>query len=565
MSSLFNTKLQKNLRLSIPKNKAPIRLSKHEIINKSLKNKKNLTFNHFDKYQLSQGLSTQRYTLQNDNNDVKTTEYDTVLTLPSLDFLDFNKDKVHNTFNKTITKSSQKKSKTRSTIKTKAYKILNDSKYFNNSMSTFKYYNKNFRKKSKEEKFRGVPQEFMEAMRLDLTSNIIKANKFMIKEKERLIKGNPKLKYYFHCNTINKIKKEKEKKRASEIRLIKEYSYKKKRVKEEQKLNDYYIDLLLKENEQHFYVNKPMIDKNKFSKKFILYKKNSEEKKEIPNRNVRNIFSSILYDKFYMSQNIEKVQLTKKLFYKRFIGALKKSVIEYKNITIPFKDYVEYYKKSQNLSELVKSEYIHLIELIKREIKEVDERDKQVCKFLDKNKVCSFIIDINKQSVLIITIKNKLYKSISKIIDLGCNVNFQDFKGRTALHFAVRNKDLTAVTILLYYLANPLIKDNIGKLPIDYLPNHNSEEKIIYDDKKINENFIIKELLFRSSIIRKFNKYRSWKEFDVYLRRGIQYYLYKTLPEDKYEKIFFYIENPIFYYINKNTLFMNYTYNFNYN
>ena len=563
MSSLFNTKLQKNLRLSIPKNNAPIRLSKHEIINKSLKNKKNLTFNHFDKYQLSQGLSTQRYTLQNDNNDVKTTEYDTVLTLPSLDFIDFNKDKIHNTLNKTISKSSQKTSKTRSAIKTKAYKILNDPKYFNNSMSTFKYYNKNFRKKSKEEKFRGVPREFMEAMRLDLTSNIIKANKYMISEKERLMKVNPKLKYYFHCNNINKIKKEKEMKRASEIRLIKEYGYKKKRIKEEQKLNDYYIDLLLKENEQHFYINKPMIDKNKFSQKFILYKNNSEEKKEIPNRNVRNIFSTILYDKFYMSQKIEKVQLTEKLLYKRFIGSLKKSVIEYKNIIIPFNDYVEYYKKSQNLSQLVKNEYIHLIELIKREIKEIDERDKEVCKFLEKNKICSFIIDINKQSVLINIIKNKLYKSISKIIDLGCNVNFQDFKGRTALHFAVKSTDLTSVTILLYYLANPLIKDSIGKYAIDYLPQSKPEDKILYENKKLNDNYIIKELLSRSSVIRKFNKYRSWKEFDVYIRRGIQYYLYKTLPEDKYEKIFLYIENPIFYYVNKNTLFLNYNFNYN--
>ena len=363
MTSLFNTKLDKNLRLSIPKNNAPIRLSKHEIINRPLKNKKNLTFNHFDKYQLSQGLSTQRYTLQNDNNDVKTTEYDTVLTLPSLDFIDFNKDKAHNTFTKTMSKSSKKSSKNKIEIKAKAYRILNDPKYFNNSMSTFKYYNKNFRKKSKEEKFKGVPIEFMEAMRLDVASNIIKANKYMITEKERLMKVNPKLKYYFHRNYINKIKKEKEMKRASEIRLIKEYSYRQKRIKEEEKLNDYYIDLLLKENEQHFYINRPMIDKKKFSQKFILYKNNSEEKKEIHNRNVRNIFSSILYDTFYKSQKIEKVQLTKKLLYRRFIQSLKKSAIEFKNIMIPFIDYVEYSKKSQNLSELVKAEYIYLIEL----------------------------------------------------------------------------------------------------------------------------------------------------------------------------------------------------------
>ena len=182
---------------------------------------------------------------------------------------------------------------------------------------------------------------------------------------------------------------------------------------------------------------------------------------------------------------------------------------------------------------------------------------------MEKNKICSFIIDINKQSVLINIIKNKLYKSISKIIDLGCNVNFQDFKGRTALHFAVKNLDLTAVTILLYYLANPLIKDSIGKYAIDYLPQSKPEDKILYENKKLNDNYIIKELLSRSSVIRKFNKYRSWKEFDVYIRRGIQYYLYKTLPEDKYEKIFLYIENPIFYYVNKNTLFLNYNFNYN--
>ena len=35
--------------------------------------------------------------------------------------------------------------------------------------------------------------------------------------------------------------------------------------------------------------------------------------------------------------------------------------------------------------------------------------------------------------------KNKLYKSISKIVQYGGNVDVQDFKGRTALHIAVMN------------------------------------------------------------------------------------------------------------------------------
>ena len=124
---------------------------------------------------------------------------------------------------------------------------------------------------------------------------------------------------------------------------------------------------------------------------------------------------------------------------------------------------------------------------------------------------------------------------MSKIVKYGGNVNVQDFKGRTALHFAVMNNDLIAVVILLYYLANPLLKDTNGNSPLEYM-------------NMKNENYIIKELLIRCSIIRKINKYRSWKDFDVCIRRGIQFYLFNLLSSDKYESIFEYIENPVFYY-----------------
>ena len=110
------------------------------------------------------------------------------------------------------------------------------------------------------------------------------------------------------------------------------------------------------------------------------------------------------------------------------------------------------------------------------------------------------------------SIKYKLYKTLSKIIHFGANINLQDFKGRTALHFTVKYNDIIATTILLYYLANPSIKDNNGETPFDYTLNND------------HDTYIIKELLIRSKIIRKVNKYRSWKEYDVSLRRGIQYF-----------------------------------------
>ena len=158
-----------------------------------------------------------------------------------------------------------------------------------------------------------------------------------------------------------------------------------------------------------------------------------------------------------------------------------------------------------------------------------------VSQYLDKNKFGIYIIDFFGKSVLILATRKKLYKTMSKIIKYGGNVNVQDFKGRTALHFAVMNNDLIAVVILLYYLANPLITDNNGNKPLNYI-NKNSDY------------YMIKEILVRSGIIRKINKYRSWKDFDVCIRRGIQFYLFRAVLKDKYELIFDYIENPVLYY-----------------
>ena len=123
-----------------------------------------------------------------------------------------------------------------------------------------------------------------------------------------------------------------------------------------------------------------------------------------------------------------------------------------------------------------------------------------------------------------------------KIIQYGSNVNHQDFNGRTALHFASKNNDIISVTILLYFLANPSIKDTNEKIPLNYVENNG------------HDSYIIKELLIRTEIIRKLNKYHSWKEYEIYIRRGIQYHLNQNLSKEKYEFIFSFIDGVNLYY-----------------
>ena len=137
---------------------------------------------------------------------------------------------------------------------------------------------------------------------------------------------------------------------------------------------------------------------------------------------------------------------------------------------------------------------------------------------------------------LFLSVKYKLYRTFSKIIQLGANINLQNYKGRTVLHFAAKINDVISVTILLYYLANPSIQDNNGESPLDCAINNG------------HDSYLIKELLIRTEIIRKLNKYRRLKDYDVYIRRGIQYYLYHNLSKEKYHLIFSFIENVNLYY-----------------
>ena len=540
MNSLLNSILRNPQNISKNKIKRP--LSKQENISKFFTNRKN-TSDHMSKYETSQGLSTQIFTMQNDNNDILKNDPDTPITFPSLDFMDMPRDKSLNSFYKSTKLTLMNKSSTLR-AKTLSNNILTERNYHKNSNKNCKIYkNNNTKRMKKTRTFSEVPREFMEAMKLDVKSNIIKANKYIKDQKKKSIKENPNLKYYFLCENKKKREKNEQLKLAMEYRMRNKFRNKNKNIKHENNLNDYYTKLLLKENEQHFNINRPIIDKNKFNKKFRILKNDIEEKKNYRDIiYVRSIFSKLLNDKLLKHQEVNIVKYTKNNLYKKFISSIKQSAIEFKNIKIPFKEYIIYYYKSKSISQqLFNNEYSYMMNLIRKEKKEKENekenaKDNRVSNYIDKNKFGIYIIDFFGKSVLMLAVKYNLYKSITKIVQNGLNVNIQDFKGRTALHFAALKNDLISVTLLLYFLANPFIKDSQGQYPLDYV------------SKKSEDYYIIKEILIRCGIIRKMNKYRSWKEFDVYIRRGIQFYLINVLIKDKYELIFSYIDNNDIYY-----------------
>ena len=86
MTSLFNKKIKNIVNTSISKEKEKRPTSKKENIHKFIKNKKNIS-TLLTKYDNSQGKSGQNYTIQK-------TEYETAITLPSLDLIDNARDKI---------------------------------------------------------------------------------------------------------------------------------------------------------------------------------------------------------------------------------------------------------------------------------------------------------------------------------------------------------------------------------------------------------------------------------------------------------------------------------------
>ena len=431
--------------------------------------------------------------------------------------------------------------------KTTSKKKINKNKFLFtdiNINNIFKNNNKNIKKRLSN----GVPISFMESMRLNTEENLAKADLFFKEEKKRLIKENPILKYQIEYNKRQKIKQE-ELERINKFKIWKKFFKRNKKEYDINKLNEYHTKLLLKENEQYFDDFKPIIDKSQFYPKYRLLSNNKkeEQKKVFKFTNVRKIFSKYLEDNKFIKKEITKTKYIKEIIktikdkdiiYSRFKEIIKKCAIEFKNINIPLDEYAYYVNYSKNIIRYLFNErYIILIKKIKKEEGlDKDKKEKEIINYISNDKLLAYAIDLYGQNILFLSVKHKLYKTLSKIIQFGANINLQDFRGRTVLHIAAKNNDFISVTILLYYLANPSIEDNNGESPLDCAINNG------------HDSYIIKELLIRTKIIRKLNKYRSWKEYEVYIRRGIQYFLYHNLLREQYMSIFFYIENVNLYY-----------------
>ena len=83
---------------------------------------------------------------------------------------------------------------------------------------------------------------------------------------------------------------------------------------------------------------------------------------------------------------------------------------------------------------------------------------------LYKNPYLVFEFDYQKQSGLIWAVRRNMIEMTHLLLQNNARVDWQDELGRTALYFAVQNKNLKIVKYLLMYKANPGIKSRIKVL-----------------------------------------------------------------------------------------------------
>ena len=295
MTSLFHKKLKDISKLSLkkPLKIKPIsNLKKITKYNHSQENQKNISINinskeeYLNNYRIS--------TLSTGTREKSKTKYETLFTTNhTLRSRKKNKNNyINNLFKNTLfTTKIILRPKTALKSRARGINYTNTNKKIINA---YKYDNKS----SKKNKVKGFPLNFIQSMRLNLKQSISKADEFLKKEKNRLLKENPKIKFQLKYN-----KRQKQKKDA----LEKIMKYKKNLASLKTNKNQYYINdlnnhnakLLLNENTQYFKYIKPIIDRTKFDSKYRLLTDNDikvDETKYKDIRDIRKIFSKYLDD-----------------------------------------------------------------------------------------------------------------------------------------------------------------------------------------------------------------------------------------------------------------------------
>ncbi len=90
-------------------------------------------------------------------------------------------------------------------------------------------------------------------------------------------------------------------------------------------------------------------------------------------------------------------------------------------------------------------------------------------------------LDLSLPKTLKAAVIKRDYHSVKRLLGKGANPNEQDAKGRTPLHFAVKDNRLYITNLLIKDGAHILIKDKANFTPLDYalIYNHTALKNLL--------------------------------------------------------------------------------------
>ena len=297
-----------------------------------------------------------------------------------------------------------------------------------------------------------------------------------------------------------------------------------------------------------------LVDKNKIPEKFqmcqelIDLQKDEKLIKLIRELIDRNFGLDKEVDKAIDSQKKEKELARKKIIYKRFSEIMLKASIHFKRLNISLDEFYSIpnyipstrtndetnLSNKENRKKKKEKEGELILDIDKneeaRQNKILMEKNGQhffhaikagdtyeIISIVNSNYYIMFYRDVFLQSPLHISAKRNLYKFISLFVSRGVDINAQDEGGRTALFIAAEQNNFEFVTVLLFEIADPNIKNTKDEKPID----------VTTDNK-------IKIVLERAKILHYFHKIGKIKQFNESIRRGLRY-LYREEIATNYE------------------------------
>ena len=224
-------------------------------------------------------------------------------------------------------------------------------------------------------------------------------------------------------------------------------------------------------------------------------------------------------------QKKEKETLRKKQIYKRISEIMLKASIHFKRLNISLEDFYSipnYIPTKSNNDTTVDNNKENTTEEISRQKQLIMQKNGQhffeaikagdtyeIIKIMNSNYFIMFYRDHFLQSPLHISAKRNLYKFISLFISRGADINAQDEGGRTALLIASEQNNLEFVTVLLFEIADPSIKNTKGQRAFE-----------------VTTNPKIKVILERAKVLHYFHKIGKIQHFNESIRNGLSF-LYK--------------------------------------